>query len=419
MATSCCDLCFDCVRCIRATCYSDSKTGNVWSGAARCRGCDLHSRTDGGHEPIDERGDLGHRLGSLGARRHRPTGPGRLAAPAGRDHAGAWEFVSGPTHAGAPGDQGDPWIELRALIARRPDAPVAVAYASAVWNLGCSAHQPDRGTFAHSPGWRPPSSLSEMRAVSYDWVLPTWNRDGLPVWQPATTVVAAAARPGAQDDWPNADTWLPEVMRATTADEILAEAEGRGQAATIRTAYLAECVRTRGHRRDPPAAAPGGAARHLPRPPPATRKVGQPLAALRLPAPRPMITEGFLARHHMGRRGMAGPALLDVAQDYALHHLKQEGAFEAGLVLKGGTALRKYRSGNAGRFSTDLDFAAPDAEVGELAIELLDGANLDGVRFAIIDRDGLRGRLEGSSRLGDVGERCGISTTSSGSVRAR
>ena len=28
-----------------------------------------------------------------------------------------------------------------------------------------------------------------------------------------------------------------------------------------------------------------------------------------------MITEGYLARHHMGRRGMAGPALLDVAQD--------------------------------------------------------------------------------------------------------
>ena len=27
-----------------------------------------------------------------------------------------------------------------------------------------------------------------------------------------------------------------------------------------------------------------------------------------------MITEGYLARHHMGRRGMTGPALLDVAQ---------------------------------------------------------------------------------------------------------
>ena len=37
-----------------------------------------------------------------------------------------------------------------------------------------------------------------------------------------------------------------------------------------------------------------------------------------------MITEGFLARHHMGRAGMAAPALLDVAQDYALHYLHQQ-----------------------------------------------------------------------------------------------
>lgn len=52
-----------------------------------------------------------------------------------------------------------------------------------------------------------------------------------------------------------------------------------------------------------------------------------------------MITEGFLARHHMGRAGMAAPALLDVAQDYALHYLHQQGIFDFGIVLKGGTAF--------------------------------------------------------------------------------
>lgn len=31
-----------------------------------------------------------------------------------------------------------------------------------------------------------------------------------------------------------------------------------------------------------------------------------------------MITQGYLARHSQGRSGMADPALLDVAQDYAL-----------------------------------------------------------------------------------------------------
>lgn len=80
-----------------------------------------------------------------------------------------------------------------------------------------------------------------------------------------------------------------------------------------------------------------------------------------------MITQGYLARHYMGRTGMAGPALLDVAQDYALQYLSGEGIFDLGVVLTGGTSLRKFRAGNAGRFSTDLDFAAPGADTGEPA----------------------------------------------------
>ena len=77
-----------------------------------------------------------------------------------------------------------------------------------------------------------------------------------------------------------------------------------------------------------------------------------------------MITAGYLARHFQGRRGMADPALLDVAQDYALKVLHDQGIFELGVVLKGGTSLRKLRAGNAGRFSTDLDFAIPDVDGG-------------------------------------------------------
>ncbi|WP_186242147.1 nucleotidyl transferase AbiEii/AbiGii toxin family protein [Mycobacterium simulans] len=45
---------------------------------------------------------------------------------------------------------------------------------------------------------------------------------------------------------------------------------------------------------------------------------------------------------------------------------------EGGLVFKGGTALRKFRAGNAGRFSTDLDFSAPDEEVALAALQALD-----------------------------------------------
>lgn len=124
-----------------------------------------------------------------------------------------------------------------------------------------------------------------------------------------------------------------------------------------------------------------------------------------------MITEGYLARHHMGRRGMAGPALLDVAQDYALQYLHQHEVFDLGVVLKGGTSLRKFRAGNAGRFSTDLDFAAPDVDTAELVLDTLDGATIEGVTFAVTNRTPLRGRLEIDTTLGrpDIPARIEIS----------
>lgn len=113
-----------------------------------------------------------------------------------------------------------------------------------------------------------------------------------------------------------------------------------------------------------------------------------------------MITEGYLARHSMGHRGMTGPALLDVAQDYVRHHLHEQGLFDLGIVLKGGTSLRKFRAGNAGRFSTDLGFAAPEAAAAELLLDSLDGAEVFGVRCAVSGRDGLRGRLDIDTTLG-------------------
>ncbi len=76
-------------------------------------------------------------------------------------------------------------------------------------------------------------------------------------------------------------------------------------------------------------------------------------------------------------------ALIDVAQDHALHHLYEAGLFELGLVFKGGTALRKFRLGSEGRFSTDLDFAVEDEGLAELVFEHLDGVTIDGFTFRI------------------------------------
>lgn len=107
------------------------------------------------------------------------------------------------------------------------------------------------------------------------------------------------------------------------------------------------------------------------------------------------VTEGHLVRHYQGAKGGRDAALLDIAQDHALHLLHEAGLFEQGLIFKGGTALRKFRAGNAGRFSTDLDFAAPGEELALSALQVLDGAQINGFSFAIenLGDDGRRGDL--------------------------
>ncbi len=99
------------------------------------------------------------------------------------------------------------------------------------------------------------------------------------------------------------------------------------------------------------------------------------------------ITEGYLSRHYQGRSGGRDPALLDIAQDYALVVLHRAGVFDLNVVLKGGTALRKFRAGNAGRFSTDLDFACEDDTTAALVLESIDGTEIDGFFFRLERRD--------------------------------
>lgn len=98
----------------------------------------------------------------------------------------------------------------------------------------------------------------------------------------------------------------------------------------------------------------------------------------------PQLTRALISRHGTGRADTYGAALLDVAQDHLLWLLGQEGLFDGdGLVFKGGTSLRKCRLGNAGRFSTDLDFAAPDEDVVLAVCDAIDGARLAGFTFGL------------------------------------
>jgi predicted nucleotidyltransferase component of viral defense system len=103
-----------------------------------------------------------------------------------------------------------------------------------------------------------------------------------------------------------------------------------------------------------------------------------------------VITEGHLVRHYQGRSGGRGPAIIDIAQDHLLYHLHEAGVFDLGVALKGGTAIRKLWAGNAGRFSTDLDFGGCDDTSADLLLEVVDGARVGPFVFSVQPLDGTR-----------------------------
>lgn len=90
-----------------------------------------------------------------------------------------------------------------------------------------------------------------------------------------------------------------------------------------------------------------------------------------------------LVQRHAGKAAYQA-ALLDVAQDHLLYVLQTAGLFaRPGVVFKGGTSLRKCRLGSAGRFSTDLDLAAPDDNDVVDVCAAIDGALVGGFTFAL------------------------------------
>ncbi len=98
----------------------------------------------------------------------------------------------------------------------------------------------------------------------------------------------------------------------------------------------------------------------------------------------PGLTRALIANHGRGRNEAFGPALLDIAQDHLLYLLAVAGRFDGdGLIFKGGTSLRKCRIGGNGRFSTDIDFAAPSDDVVLEVCGLIDGAVIGGFHYRL------------------------------------
>ncbi|MBA4370384.1 MAG: hypothetical protein C0418_02260 [Coriobacteriaceae bacterium] len=154
--------------------------------------------------------------------------------------AGAWEFAPA-ARAGAYG-AGDPYIELRATLLRRPGLPIAVAEESAAWLHGLLERRPDREVIAAPRGVAPPKALSEFRCVRIDSHLPAAEVDGLPVWRLETLLVAMAARPSAFRPWATVSEWLPDAFLGAAAADIEIEIQGRSGATLARLGHLARAA---------------------------------------------------------------------------------------------------------------------------------------------------------------------------------
>jgi hypothetical protein len=149
---------------------------------------------------------------------------------------GVWEFAPA-ARAGTFGS-GDPFIELRATLARDPAAPYGVAADSAAYLLGLASRRPDAEVIGAPPAVRPPKALRNLRCVHWSPASPTENRDGLPVWSSVTLLAFMAARSSLYHDWPNVGEWLARATTAATADDLRRELTGHSRPAWARAAYL-------------------------------------------------------------------------------------------------------------------------------------------------------------------------------------
>jgi len=149
---------------------------------------------------------------------------------------GVWEFA--PAARAGAFSAGDPLIELRASLERRPSAPFAVAAESAACLLGYASRRPAREAVSAPAGVTVPPALRAYRIVRWAPRAPLEERGSLPVWSTSTLVAFMAARPSLYRDWPNTGEWLGMAVAALEIDLVRDELEGRPRAAWARAAYL-------------------------------------------------------------------------------------------------------------------------------------------------------------------------------------
>lgn len=151
--------------------------------------------------------------------------------------AGAWEFAPA-ARAGAFG-AGDPFIELRATLARRPELPVLVAEESAAWLQGLLDRRPTRDVISAPAGLVLPKALSEYRVVRLTSDLEPARIDGLPVWSVEMLLVLMAARPGSFKPWATVHEWLNDAFERVDTNVLIGGLREQDEPTCARLGHMA------------------------------------------------------------------------------------------------------------------------------------------------------------------------------------
>jgi predicted transcriptional regulator of viral defense system len=154
---------------------------------------------------------------------------------------GVWEFAPA-SHAGPLG-HGDPYLELRAALAKRPGLDAAICLLSALRAHGLTDRMPERLEVAVPDRSTIPAGLRRStRVVVFDAHLPHERLRQVPVHAVATVLVHLATRPGDVRGWGEVADALPDLVASVTAADVDAELAGRPRAVRTRLAYLVQGV---------------------------------------------------------------------------------------------------------------------------------------------------------------------------------
>jgi len=157
---------------------------------------------------------------------------------------GTYEFIPGA--AAGPYPSSDPWLVLRAELARRPGL-AHVGATSAAWLRGYARRAPAPHVVIMTPDVRAPRPLVEIYRVLRTAPAPAHDRiDGLPV-PTAPELVAEVAQLAPRLSLDAARGWLCRLFDDTTPAAVAAALAARGPAARARAGYIAEACGMEAH----------------------------------------------------------------------------------------------------------------------------------------------------------------------------